>query len=258
MRIAAYCSRAFTPTERKWSTLEMECYAVLFAVTKFDSWLLGHHFNLHSDHRNVLSLWTLQAPKVQRWRCKLSEYDFTIHHIPGVENKIPDALSRLHGEHNIYRICAQTRSSSIAINPDLVTSILQYHSTLTGHVGLHELLRRLEVAGFRDPKDKPGYLRRHCEYVLEQCALCQKIKEAKPDAQQAVKSIAVHEPGAEWSIDLAGPFPADKHGNTYICVAVDSIRSDNARAPFLNELMTALLRLVKVDRKAAIALLATV
>ena len=289
MRIAAYCSRAFTPTERKWSTLEMESYAVLFAVTKFDSWLLGHHFNLHSDHRNVLSLWTLQAPKVQRWRCKLSEYDFTIHHIPGVENKIPDALSRLHGEHNIYRICAQTRSSSIAINPDLVTSILQYHSTLTGHVGLHELLRRLEVAGFRDPKDKPGYLRRHCEYVLEQCALCQKIKEAKPDAQQAVKSIAVHEPGAEWSIDLAGPFPADKHGNTYICVAVDSfsrfvmakaikstkaeetaqfileigatfglpssIRSDNARAPFLNELMTALLRLVNVDRKAAIAYL---
>jgi transposase InsO family protein len=34
-----------------------------------------------------------------------------------------------------------------------------------------------------------------------------------------------------------------------------SIRSDNARAPFLNELMTALLRLVNVDRKAAIAYL---
>jgi hypothetical protein len=34
-----------------------------------------------------------------------------------------------------------------------------------------------------------------------------------------------HEPGAEWSIDLAGPssFPADKHGSTYICVAVDSL-----------------------------------
>ncbi len=78
--------------------------------------------------------------------------------------------------------------------------------------------------------------------------------------QQAVKSIAVHEPGAEWSIDLAGPFPAsaDKNGSTYICVAVDSFPSDNTRAPFLNELMTALLRLVKVDRKAAVALLATV
>jgi hypothetical protein len=90
-----------------------------------------------------------------------------------------------------------------------MASILQYNSTLTGNVGLHELLRRLEVAGFRNPKDKPGHLRRHCEYVLQQCALCQKIEKAKPDAQQAVKSIAVHEPGAEWSIDLAGHFPAD-------------------------------------------------
>ncbi len=32
----------------------------------------------------------------------------------------------------------------------------------------------------------------------------------------------MHEPGEEWSIDLAGPFPADKHGNTYIVVAVDT------------------------------------
>jgi hypothetical protein len=43
----------------------------------------------------------------------------------GVENKIPDALSRLHGEHYIYRICA------------LVASILQYHSAFkltAGHV----------------------------------------------------------------------------------------------------------------------------
>jgi hypothetical protein len=100
----------------------------------------------------------------------------------------------------------------------------------------------------------------------------------------------VHEPGEEWSIDLAGPFPADKHGNTYIVVVVDpssrfvmakavkstkaeetaqffsleigatfglpsSLRSDNARAPFVNELMAAFLRLVNVERKAAIAYL---
>ena len=104
-----------------------------------------------------------------------------------------------------------------------------------------------------------------------------------------MKTLAVHEPGEEWSIDLAGPFPADKHGNTYIVVVVDtfsrfvmakavkstkaeetaqflleigatfglpsSLRSDNARAPFVSELMAAFLRLVNVERKAAIAYL---
>jgi hypothetical protein len=135
MRIAA-CTAAEpshpqSASGRHLSKRAMRCCSQSQKSTRVP-WLLGHHFNLHSDHRNVLSLWTPQAPKVQRWRCKLSEYDFTIHHIPGVENKIPDALSRLHGEHNIYRICAQTRSSSIAINPELAASILQCHSPLTG------------------------------------------------------------------------------------------------------------------------------
>lgn len=58
--------------------------------------------------------------------------------------------------------------------------------------------------------------------MLANCAACQKIKERKPDSEPALKSLAVHEPGAEWSVDLAGPFPADKNGNTYIVVAVDS------------------------------------
>ena len=288
MQVAAYASRAFNSTERKWSTLEQEAYAVLHCVTKFESHLLGHHFHLHTDHRNVLNLWSLQAPKVQRWRCKLSEYDFTIHHIPGIENKIPDALSRLHGEHKVYRLCTVTRSQ-VAINQELVDQIVVHHNSLVGHVGLHELLHRMEEAGFRNPRNQPGYLRRHCEYVLANCAACQKIKERKPDSEPALKSLAVHEPGAEWSVDLAGPFPADKNGNTYIVVAVDSfsrfvmakavkstkaeetaqflleiaaifglpasLRSDNARAPFVNEIMTALLRLVNVERKAAIAYL---
>jgi hypothetical protein len=97
----AFASRAFNQTERKWSTLEQECYALLHCVTKFETYLLGHHFHLHTDHRNAVNLWSLPVPKVQRWRCKLADFDFTIHHVPGVENKIPDALSRLHGPRKV-------------------------------------------------------------------------------------------------------------------------------------------------------------
>jgi hypothetical protein len=74
MQIAAFASRAFNQTERKWSTLEQECYALLHCVTKFEAYLLGHHFHLHTDHRNAVNLWSLQAPKVQRWRCKLADF----------------------------------------------------------------------------------------------------------------------------------------------------------------------------------------
>jgi transposase InsO family protein len=33
--------------------------------------------------------------KLARWALKLTEYDFTVHHIPGSLNRVPDALSRL-------------------------------------------------------------------------------------------------------------------------------------------------------------------
>ena len=292
MQIAAFASRAFNQTERKWSTLEQECYALLHCVTKFETYLLGHHFHLHTDHRNAVNLWSLQAPKVQRWRCKLADFDFTIHHVPGIENKIPDALSRLHGPRKVQvqTVCPLTRSKSqVSINQELVDQIILHHNSLVGHVGIDELMFRMEQAGYRNPRDQPRYLRQHCEYVLTNCAACQKIRERKPDAEPALKTLAVHEPGEEWSIDVAGPFPADKHGNTYIVVVVDtfsrfvmakavkstkaeetaqflleigatfglpsSLRSDNARAPFVNELMAAFLRLVNVERKAAIAYL---
>jgi hypothetical protein len=37
MQIAAFASRAFNQTERKWSTLEQECYALLHCATKLET-----------------------------------------------------------------------------------------------------------------------------------------------------------------------------------------------------------------------------
>ncbi len=167
----------------------------------------------------MLSLRSLQAPKVQRWRCKLAarpgrEYDFTIHHIPGVANKIPDALSRLHGERKVLRVLPVTRSR-VAINQELVDQIVLHHNSLVGHVRLTELLFRMEKAGSRDPRNQPRYLRRQleCVYVLQDCAACQKIKEHKSDAEPALKSLA-DAPGSEWSLDhVCGPFPVGNNGS---------------------------------------------
>jgi hypothetical protein len=87
--------------------------------------MLGHHFHLHTDHRNAVSLWSLQAPKVQRWRCKLADFDFTIHHVPGIENK-----------------------SQVAINQELVDQIILHHNSLVGHVRIDEPMFRMEQAGY--------------------------------------------------------------------------------------------------------------
>jgi hypothetical protein len=78
MQIAAFASRAFNQTERKWSTLEQECYALLHWATKFETFLLGHHFHLHTDHRSavnklVVVAGTVAAVAMQACRFRLHD-----------------------------------------------------------------------------------------------------------------------------------------------------------------------------------------
>jgi hypothetical protein len=55
-RPVCYVSRAFTPTQSRWSTLEQEAFAVYFAVTTLSHYLQGTPFVVETDHRNLLSL----------------------------------------------------------------------------------------------------------------------------------------------------------------------------------------------------------
>jgi hypothetical protein len=47
-----------------------------------------------ADHRNLLTL-TRGSAKVTRWKLAIQEFDFLIEHIPGPDNIIADAMSRL-------------------------------------------------------------------------------------------------------------------------------------------------------------------
>ena len=89
-----FLSRAFTPTEQKWSTIEQEGYASFYCITQCEPYLLGHHFYLETDHANLMKLYMLTAPKIVRWRLRLAEFSFTVIHIPGKSNVVADALSR--------------------------------------------------------------------------------------------------------------------------------------------------------------------
>ena len=50
----AFWSRAFTATERRWSTYEQETFALVASVLHWESILLGHKFSVEVDHKNML------------------------------------------------------------------------------------------------------------------------------------------------------------------------------------------------------------
>lgn len=93
----AYASRTLTETERRYSTIERELLAIVWATKHFRPYLYGNKFTIYTDHRPLAWLNKLKDlnSKLTRWRLKLQEYDFDIIHKSGKQNTNADALSRL-------------------------------------------------------------------------------------------------------------------------------------------------------------------
>lgn len=94
--VIGYSSRSLNKNERRYSTTEKECLAVLFAIEKFRPYVEGSHFTVYTDHHSLIWLSNLKDPtgRLGRWSLKLQQYDFTIVHRRGKDNIVPDALSR--------------------------------------------------------------------------------------------------------------------------------------------------------------------
>lgn len=91
-----YISKKLSPREMNWLDTEKECYAIIFAVEKLGPYLWGRKFVFQTNHSPLQWLKSSRDTKSKlfRWNLALQDYDFAVHHIPGKENKMADALSR--------------------------------------------------------------------------------------------------------------------------------------------------------------------
>lgn len=92
----AYASRSLKEAERNYTTTELECLAVVWAVKKWRTYLLGHQILVRTDHKALIFMracvWT--SRRVARWQLDLQEFDLKFEHIKGEKNVKADALSR--------------------------------------------------------------------------------------------------------------------------------------------------------------------
>lgn len=96
----SYISRSFQKGELNKSTIMKELLGIHFAITYLRPYLYGTKFIVRSDHKPLVFLYNVKNPasKLTQIRLDLSEYNFTIEHIPGKSNVVADALSRIHIE----------------------------------------------------------------------------------------------------------------------------------------------------------------
>lgn len=93
----AFFSTKLTDSQKNWSTIEREAFAVLVAINKYRNWFFGNKIILYSDH-NPLTFLTASAPKsskLMRWSLALAEFDIEFRFRAGKHNVPADTLSRL-------------------------------------------------------------------------------------------------------------------------------------------------------------------
>ena len=101
-RPIAFASCTLSPAEKKYSQLEKEALAIIFAVTKFHHYLYGVHFTIQSDHQPLSFLFSelkgipvMASSRIQRWALTLLAYQYSIQYKAGKTLNNADALSSL-------------------------------------------------------------------------------------------------------------------------------------------------------------------
>ena len=106
----AHAARSLTATEKKYSQIEKEAAAIIFAVSRFHKMLYGRHFTLLTNHKPLLATFgskkdipVYAANRLQRWATTLLGYDFQIQYKSTSNIGQADALSRFINKQELQR-----------------------------------------------------------------------------------------------------------------------------------------------------------
>ena len=105
-----FASKALNDAEGRYSTIEKEMLAIVWATNHFRPYLLQKHFKVYTDHQPLRGIikHKNQTSRLAKFGHNLSEFDYEIIYKPGKKNLNADALSRLPVEADDI-IAVQTR-----------------------------------------------------------------------------------------------------------------------------------------------------
>lgn len=225
-------SKKLTATQQRWSVTKRELYAMMWAMTKLRHYLLGRHFIIQVDHKPLVSMFKDKIGiLMEGWIDKILEFDFTVNYIPGEENTLADALSRIHEESNIHiKSLSTSISTSNNLNSELeleaqrrgkiIPSIEERKSIveeqhLLGHFSVDTTTKHIWREGFWWPG-----IRSDISSVITSCIDCQRF-DHKKEGYHPLQSIEANQPWDHIQIDLIGQLPTSTDGFNYILTVID-------------------------------------
>lgn len=256
-RVIAYMSQKLTSAQTKYTTTEKECLAVILAVEKFRPYIEGTKFTVITDHASLLWLKNLKDPsgRLSRWALRLQHYEYVLLHRKGKLNVVPDALSRsvesielitdevvdedyldlikrindlpeeCPGFKNdggvVYKYVrdnATDFSWKLVVPKPLRPKILLkcHDSPTSSHGGINKTVTKIKNRYYW-----PGMTKQIKEYI-KKCEVCQLNKPSNVILRGEMGKPK--DPQLPWkmlSVDLIGPLPRSKNGNSNLLVVLD-------------------------------------
>ncbi|CDH59310.1 hypothetical protein RO3G_15169 [Lichtheimia corymbifera JMRC:FSU:9682] len=244
--IISFMARALSKSERNYSTTKRELLGIVFALQKFHPYLWSNPFTIYTDHKALTYLNTqkLANTMMLNWFDVLMDYQFDIIHLPGIENVLPDQLSRLftpdehlegdkiedakdskiktgklytHDKRCIFHVRVLNREPTDVITPpeeERPKELERAHMTI-GHAGAEHIVRYLRREGIywtNLPQDAVE--------MVKKCPDCQKYNITRK-GYHPLRPIYAYIPGDHWAIDLASFNKTSTKGNNFLLVMVD-------------------------------------
>ncbi len=132
---------------------------------KFSCYLFGIHFYIETDHRNLLWIDHSSDPKVQRMNLRLSEFNYTILHIPRELNQIANwfrkyCIKTINFTETVFK-------DSLYSNMTILEVLTQVHNAIIGHHGIHRTMNLYKRIGI-----KWTSIRKDVEEYIKSCSTC--------------------------------------------------------------------------------------
>ncbi|WOH04342.1 hypothetical protein DCAR_0623751 [Daucus carota subsp. sativus] len=253
-RPVAYFSEKLSGAKLRFSTYDVEFYAVVQAVKHWRHYLFQREFVLYTDHDSLKHLGSQDkiSHRHASWFSFLQQFTFVIKHKAGVSNRVADALSRRHGLLTEFRFHVPGFESFLELYLDdpyfshILTQLQQGEHTdfvledgflfrgiqlcipdcslrlkfiqelhNEGHVGRDRTFQLLAGSYFWPS------MRKEVSKFVSRCRVCQLAKGSSTNAGLYLPLPVPTQPWSDVSMDFVLGLPRTQRGSDSIYVVVD-------------------------------------
>lgn len=253
-RPIAFFSEKISGARFRYSTYDIEFYAIIQAIKHWRHYLFYKEFVLYTDHDALKHLGNQDKVSARHasWISYLQQFTFVIEHTSGVTNKVADALSRRHSLLYVLHVSVPGFSSFADLYPSDIffgpiweattsglSSLYSIHDDFLlrdnrlcipdcslrlqlitelhgeGHIGRDRTLHLVATSYFWPT------LRRDVERFVERCVTCQTSKGQASNAGLYLPLPIPTQPWTDISMDFVMGLPRTQKGYDSIFVVVD-------------------------------------